>query len=124
METFHETMQRNLALDDMLCQLSALNACTAARHWVASHGFSSPQVAWDACDRPDWLIWLIDRCKMEPITDGTYWEKRNEMDEAQDYYAMEEEDLTSERYSKAIRALYPNPPTEEQIRNVVIGWLK
>ena len=39
--------------------LHDLGACGAAIEWAET--FDTPQAAWDACDRGDWMLWLVDR---------------------------------------------------------------
>ena len=39
--------------------LRALGACGEARRWARP--YASIRVAWAACTRPDWLIWLMGR---------------------------------------------------------------
>ena len=39
--------------------LRALGACGEARRWARP--YASIRVAWAACTRPDWLIWLVGR---------------------------------------------------------------
>ncbi len=34
-------------------------ACSEARAWAAS--YSTPAAAWDACHRPDWMFWALDK---------------------------------------------------------------
>ncbi len=40
-------------------RLDALCACADAREWAAQ--YESAQSAWDACERPDWMLWLLVR---------------------------------------------------------------
>ena len=37
--------------------LLKLKACPEAREWAAP--YATLQDAWDACERPDWMLWLI-----------------------------------------------------------------
>ena len=39
--------------------LRAMHACSAAVEWAAAQ--PSYEQAWDACERPDWLFWLLGR---------------------------------------------------------------
>ena len=38
-------------------KLTKLGACSNAKDFA--RGFKTPQEAWDACDRVDWLLWLL-----------------------------------------------------------------
>lgn len=40
-------------------KLKRLSACGGAIDWVAQ--FNSLQAAWGACERPDWMFWLLIR---------------------------------------------------------------
>lgn len=38
-------------------RLEVLGACSSGIHWAA--GFDDPQAAWAACQRGDWMLWLL-----------------------------------------------------------------
>ena len=40
--------------------LTKLRACSAAVEWA--RGQKSRQVAWEACERGDWMLWLLGTC--------------------------------------------------------------
>ena len=40
-------------------KLKKLNACSDAVLW--SRSFKKPQLAWDACERGDWMLWLLGK---------------------------------------------------------------
>lgn len=42
-------------------KLKELEACQDALNWVATQTRRTPKQIWDACDSPDWLIWLAFR---------------------------------------------------------------
>lgn len=44
--------------------LKKLGACGAALTWEANKGFTA-RGAWYGCDRPDWLIWLVVRARVD-----------------------------------------------------------
>lgn len=37
-------------------QLKTLDACDEARKWVGKKSFKA---AWKACERPEWMLWLL-----------------------------------------------------------------
>ena len=39
--------------------LETLHACKDAVEWVRNGGFATAQDAWDACERGDWMLWLL-----------------------------------------------------------------
>lgn len=43
-----------------LAALKRIHACSEARDWVAAQTGSSKE-AWDACERGDWMLWLVGR---------------------------------------------------------------
>jgi hypothetical protein len=47
--------------DALLCKLRTLEACTAAIEWLKSTDHATLQSAWDACEKPDWMLWLLHR---------------------------------------------------------------
>ena len=45
---------------EILTTLTGLNACTDAKEWVLSlNDDVSNEAAWTACERGDWMVWLI-----------------------------------------------------------------
>ena len=47
--------------------LEKLNACSEAVEWARAQ--PSRQVAWDKCERGDWMLWILDRtCKLNSPT--------------------------------------------------------
>ena len=49
-------------------KLKRIGACEDAVEW--SKGYDDDQVAWDACERGDWLLWVLsEREKSKPWTD-------------------------------------------------------
>ena len=40
-------------------QLKKLNACREARRWARP--YATARIAWAACQRPDWLLWIVGR---------------------------------------------------------------
>ena len=49
-------------------KLKRIGACDDAVEW--SKGYDDDQVAWDACERGDWLLWIIGkRLKSKPWSD-------------------------------------------------------
>lgn len=49
-------------------QLTALDACRDAIKWASA--FPTLQAAWDACERGDWMLWLVGRLDTsEPYSD-------------------------------------------------------
>lgn len=51
-----------------LNQLRQLNACQEAIDWASTQ--ETPQAAWAACKRGDWMLWLCGKYAGEP------WSKR------------------------------------------------
>jgi len=49
-------------------RLKAIGACGEAV--VFARAFKDQQVAWDACDRADWMIWLLGRLAGPPESEG------------------------------------------------------
>ena len=49
-------------------RLEAMGACCDARDWAAN--YKTPQAAWDACERGDWLLWYCGRVAGPPDSDG------------------------------------------------------
>ena len=45
----------------LLRKLRALNACDDAVAWLKSTDHATLQDAWDACERADWMLWLLIR---------------------------------------------------------------
>jgi hypothetical protein len=52
--------KKDLSFPDTKFQrwLAARDACYPAREWVAGKTFAA---AWDSCERPDWMLWLLLR---------------------------------------------------------------
>ena len=49
-------------------KLTALGACSEAVRWAETQ--PDAQTAWDACERPDWMLWLLGKLnKSEPWSD-------------------------------------------------------
>ena len=44
---------------DYIERIEALGACAPAMAWLRSGQYPSLQVAWDACPRGDWMLWLL-----------------------------------------------------------------
>jgi len=40
--------------------LKKLEACSDGLEWLEAQGYSSPQDAWDACHRGDWMFWVLE----------------------------------------------------------------
>ena len=46
--------------------LETLSPCISASMWVAQ--FATAQEAWEACDEPEWMVWLLHRtCRQKPV---------------------------------------------------------
>ncbi len=45
----------------LLAKLRTLRACKNAVDWLKSSDYDSLQSAWNACERPDWMLWLLYR---------------------------------------------------------------
>ena len=51
-------------LETMCIRIADLGACQEAQDWLKELDPSwTPQQAWDACPRADWMLWLIGRSK-------------------------------------------------------------
>ena len=52
-------------------QLKGMNACADARGWLCSlPKTTTPQQAWDICERGDWMLWLVGRMdRSQPYSD-------------------------------------------------------
>lgn len=48
--------------------LTALRACNEAVIWA--RGYDSLDAAWAACERGDWMLWLLGRLSDEPESDA------------------------------------------------------
>ena len=51
--------------DDMThwtTRLTDINACEEAVVWARS--YDTPQQAWEACERPDWMLWVAAKLAM------------------------------------------------------------
>ena len=46
--------------------LEKLEACADALTWVDDNKLSDPQVAWDTCPDPRWLIWVTEKHQGKP----------------------------------------------------------
>jgi len=53
---------------DIAAGLAKLHACADAVKWVK--GFSDPQTAWNACDRGDWMLWILGKLAGPPMSDS------------------------------------------------------
>jgi len=51
-------------------QIKSSRACESPVKWLA--GYDDEQTAWDACDRPDWMLWLLGKL----VKAGQYSRKR------------------------------------------------
>lgn len=49
-------------------RLKTIGACDEAVEWAGR--YSTLQVAWDACERGDWMLWLCGKFAGEPWDDG------------------------------------------------------
>ncbi len=43
-------------------QIASLWACRDAVGWLHEANHPTPQAAWNACSRPDWMLWLLGAC--------------------------------------------------------------
>lgn len=43
----------------LLDELHGMDACEAARAWVLDKGIETIAEAWEKCDHPDWMVWLL-----------------------------------------------------------------
>ena len=51
-------------LETMTLRIADLGACQEAQDWLKELDPSwTPQQAWDACPRADWMLWLVGRSK-------------------------------------------------------------
>jgi hypothetical protein len=42
--------------------------CEEATDWLSGH--SDPQQAWEACERGDWMLWLLGHLSGPPLSEG------------------------------------------------------
>ena len=49
-----------------LDKIEKLAACQPAMRWLREEGFQSLEEAWQACTRPDWMLWLLGRLSTSP----------------------------------------------------------
>src|SRR3972149_6910811 len=47
------------SIADIMSFAQSRDACPEALRWLKTQ--ASPRAAWDACERPDWMIWLAAR---------------------------------------------------------------
>ena len=51
-------------LKQMCASIADLGACQEAQDWMEELPSDwTPQQAWDACEHPDWMLWLLGRSK-------------------------------------------------------------
>lgn len=56
---------------NLIQKLEETSACTPAVDWIKENNFQSPQEAWGACERGDWMLWAIqkfDLCDLRTLT--------------------------------------------------------
>ena len=55
-------------MSDFVVSLRKLGACSEAVEWAK--GYPTLQAAWDACERADWMLWLVARVdgEIRPVT--------------------------------------------------------
>jgi hypothetical protein len=58
-EVTAEALAPTLSLKSLLARHGA---CLSATEWAA--GYSTPEEAWEACERPDWLLWALNELKL------------------------------------------------------------
>src|SRR5262245_182018 len=49
-----------MKITELRAVLSKLHACWPALQWIDEFGFENAEQAWCACERGDWMMWLID----------------------------------------------------------------
>lgn len=47
-------------------ELKKLDACEEAIEWLKEGDYETPQAAWDACTRSDWMLWLLGKLSGKP----------------------------------------------------------
>lgn len=72
-------------------------ACGEARSWIARRRFKNIQAAWDACEKFEWMMWLLDTI--------IYQSKYNSLRKTLAYLAMDE---SCRCY--VLRLVFPKPP--------------
>lgn len=120
-------------------KLKMLGACQKARGWAEEYGINDEQLAWNQCDKPQWLMWALAATSLpgsdrrieiaqflKELSDEAWEEEMDQNEESfcdldSDDAAGMAHDFISEviihrGYSKqeclnAIRARWPNPPT-------------
>ena len=50
--------------------LTSLDACQAARDWVAKEKHKTLSAAWAACPRGDWMLWMAGKLSGAPESEG------------------------------------------------------
>lgn len=50
-------------------QLNQIGACSEGIGWAKT--FKSAQAAWDACDEPDWMLWVLGELDESPANSPT-----------------------------------------------------
>ena len=58
-------------------------ACTAAIEWVEK--FDDPNKAWKACERSDWMVWLLYDFELVLIEKGDECAASHALDELEDW---------------------------------------
>ncbi len=48
-------------------RLTEMRACRDALDWLLAGGYPTLQAAWDACQRSDWMIWLLYHAHADPV---------------------------------------------------------
>ena len=46
-------------------QIATMGACPNALDWLREAKHPTPEVAWNACSRADWMVWLVARSQTE-----------------------------------------------------------
>jgi hypothetical protein len=58
---FRPTALKEKKMNNYQSKLADMHACSDAIEWLEEQRFPTLQDAWDACERGDWMLWLIGR---------------------------------------------------------------
>lgn len=51
-------------------RITNMGACSDAVEWLEREKFQTSQMAWDKCDRGDWMLWLLGKLSGKPQSDS------------------------------------------------------
>ena len=94
-------------MKEWLAHLRTFKPCADA--WIWAQDFGTPQALWAACERPDWLLWLIGKTATDRRTIVTIAYAAYDAADAA-YDAADTADAVRKQACAIIRTYYPRPP--------------